>query len=175
MGSVSGRLSQFWLRKLHSLTGFVFLGYFLSFHLRGEGTYGAALPRVAALYLPLLFHGLYGLYITYEARPNALRYAWVRNWMYLGQRASGAVLCAFLPLHLGAVHWGASYADARWYRTAWYAGLLAATFHLTNGLFGTAIDWGATVGPRSQKVLLGLCVAAFLALSGYGLQTLWSF
>jgi succinate dehydrogenase / fumarate reductase cytochrome b subunit len=167
--------NQFWLRKLHSLTGFAFLGYFLCFHVRGGGTYGSAPLRALFLYLPLLFHGLYGLYIGWETRPNGLRYPWVRNWMYLGQRASGVLLVPFVPFHLGAVQWGAAYAAAPWYRAAWAAGLLAAVFHLANGLFGTAVDWGVTVGPHSQRVLVVVCLIAFLVLSGYGLNTLVAF
>lgn len=167
--------SQFWLRKLHSLTGFVFLGYFLCFHVRGEGTYGSAASRGLFLYLPLVFHGLYGLFIAYESRPNPLRYPWVRNAMYLGQRVTGVLLVPFVPLHLGAVQWGAAYAEAGWYRGAWYGGLVAAVFHLSNGLFGTAVDWGVTVGPHSQRVLVAASFAAFFVLAGFGLYTLASF
>lgn len=175
MTTAAAGLRQFWLRKLHSLSGFLFLGYFLSFHVRGEGIYEGLGRRVLYLLVPLLFHGLYGLYITWEALPNLRRYPWVRNGMYLGQRVSGALLVAFIPLHLGAVRWGAAYADAPWYRAAWYGGLLAAVFHLANGLFGTAIDWGVTVGPHSQRVLVGVCFVAFAVLAGYGLTTLASF
>lgn len=167
--------SQFWLRKLHSLTGFAFLGTFLTFHIQAGGSYRSVPTRALLLFAPLLFHGLYGLAITWESRPNALRYAWLRNWMYLGQRGSGALLVLFVPIHLGAVEWGAAYADAAWYRGVWVAGLLAAVFHLANGLFGTSIDWGVTVGPHSQKILAGGCFAAFLVLAAYGLSMLASF
>jgi succinate dehydrogenase / fumarate reductase cytochrome b subunit len=167
--------SQFWLRKLHSLTGFLFLGYFLCLHVRGEGAYGSVTLRILFLYLPLLFHALYGLFLTYESRPNPVRYPWVRNGMYLGQRLSGVLLVPFVPLHLGAVQWGGGYADAGWYRAVWYGGLLTAVFHLSNGLFGTAIDWGVTVGPHSQKALVTASFLAFFILAGFGLYTLASF
>lgn len=166
---------QFWLRKLHSLTGFAFLGTFLCFHVRGEGTYGSPTRRALLLVLPLAFHGLYGLFITWESRPNCLRYAWLRNAMYLAQRVSGTLLVAFVPLHVGAVRWGAAYAEAAWYRAAWYAGTLAAVFHLANGLFGTAVDWGVTVGPVSQRAAVAASFASFVVLAGYGLATLASF
>lgn len=164
--------TQFWLRKLHSLTGFLFLGYFLCLHVRGESVYVETTYKVLFLYLPLLFHGLYGLYITYESGPNLLRYSWVRNWMYFGQRATGLFLLLFIPLHLGDLFGGAGYGGAAWYTAVWYAGVLAAVFHLANGLFGTVIDWGITVGPHSQRVFVGLSFAAFLLLSAYGLYTL---
>ncbi len=166
--------TQFWMRKLHSLTGFLFLGYFLCLHVRGEGAYESPLARVVGLYLPLLYHGLYGLYITYEAQPNALRYPWIRNGMYLGQRITGLFLVPFIALHVGAMG-GAAYADAGWYMALWTAGVLAAVFHLANGVFGTLIDWGITVGPHSQRVSVGVSFAAFLVLSFYGLYTLSGF
>jgi len=164
--------TQFWLRKLHSLTGFLFLGYFLCLHVRGMGVWSTTAHRLLLLYLPLLFHGLYGLFITYESRPNLLRYGWVRNWMYFGQRATGVFLVVFIPLHLGDLLGGAAYGGAAWYRWVWTAGLLAAVFHLANGIFGTAIDWGITVGPHSQRVFVGVSFAAFAVLAAYGLYTL---
>ena len=167
--------SQFWLRKLHSLSGFLFLGYFLCFHVRGEGTYGSLTLRLLFLFVPLAFHGLYGAYITFEARPNLLRYGWVRNWMYFGQRVTGVLLLPFVALHLGAVRWDWGYAGAAWYQGVWYAGVIVAVFHLANGIFGTAIDWGITVGPHSQRVMVGVSFAAFLILSAYGIYTLSSF
>ncbi|NTU60475.1 MAG: hypothetical protein HGA98_05400 [Deltaproteobacteria bacterium] len=167
--------SQFWLRKLHSLTGFLFLGYFFCLHVRTQATYGSPVLRVLFLYLPLLFHLVYGLYITYESRPNGLRYAWVRNWMYASQRVTGLVLVPFVPLHVAAMQWGAGYASAGWYRAAGYVGLFAAVLHLSNGLFGTAIDWGVTVGPHSQRVMVGASFVAFFVLAGYGLYALSSF
>ncbi len=167
--------TQFWLRRLHSFTGFIFLGYFLSFHVRGLGSYQSSAARVLFLFLPFSFHGLYGLFLTYESRPNALRYSWVRNWMYLMQRATGLVLVPFVPIHIGAMEWGAAYANAAWYRVFWYVGLLAAVSHLANGIFGTAIDWGVTVGPHSQKVFVKVCFVVFVVLAGYGLYTLRQF
>ena len=165
--------SQFWLRKLHSLTGFLFLGYFLCLHVRESGaSYGSTALRVLFLYLPLLFHGLYGCYIAWEARTNLVRYPWVRNGMYAAQRLTGLVLVPFVLLHLGAVLWGAGYADAGWFLAVWYAGLVLAVFHLANGLFGTCIDWGITVGPHSQRVLVGVSFLAFFVLSAYGVYTL---
>lgn len=167
--------SQFWLRKVHSLAGFLFLGYFLCIHVRTIEVYQSEVVKVLFLYLPLAFHSVYGLFITYESRPNLFRYFWIRNWMYFGQRLTGVFLVPFILLHLGALKWGASYTAASWYYPLWYAGLLAAILHLANGIFGTAIDWGLTVGPHSQRVFVGVCFAAFFILSAYGLYTLSHF
>ncbi len=176
VGAASGKVAstQFWMRKLHSLTGFLFLGYFLCLHVRGEGAYESPVLRVLFLYLPLLYHSLYGLYITYESQPNNLRYPELRNWMYFGQRITGLFLVPFLVLHVAAMN-GAAFADAGWYMAVWYAGLLSAVYHLANGIFGAAIDWGFTVGPHSQRVFVGVSFAAFVILAVYGLQTLAEF
>jgi len=163
--------TQFWLRKLHGLTGFVFLGYFLCLHVRGAGAYDSTFLRWAFLYIPLAFHGLYGLYICYEASPNNVRYGqYVRNWMYMFQRATGILLVPFIVLHYGDQELGWNL--GAWFPYLWYAGLIAAVFHLANGLFGTMIDWGITVGPHSQRVFVVLSFIGFLVLSGYGLYEL---
>lgn len=168
--------AQFWLRRLHSLTGFLFLGYFLTLHVQGEYVvFNSTAFKVLFLYAPLLFHGLYGLFIVYESRPNPVRYAWVRNWMYFAQRITGVLLLVFIPTHLGAVKGWGDYLGAGWYVGFWYLGVVAAVFHLANGIFGTAIDWGITVGPHSQRVFVGVSFAAFFLLCGYGLYTLYTF
>ncbi len=167
--------TQFWMRKLHSLAGFVFLGYFLCLHVRGHGAYETPVLRVLFLYLPLLYHGIYGLYITYESQPNLFRYPWLRNWMYFAQRLTGLFLVPFIPIHIAAMNGGAAYADATWYIALWYVGLLVAVFHLANGIFGTVLDWGIAVGPHSQRVFVGVSFAAFLILSIYGIYTLSQF
>lgn len=166
--------NQFRLRKLHSLTGVLFLGYFLCLHVRGNGGYKELFTRVGFLLIPLIFHALYGLYIIYESQPNNLSYGYWRNWMYLFQRITALFLIPFIAMHFIAIKWGAGFADAGWYMPFWYAGMLAAVFHFANGLFGAGIEWGITVGPHSQKVLVVLSFIAFLVLGAYGVHTLYA-
>src|SRR5580698_7944742 len=77
----AGQGNSFLLRKLHSLSGIVPIGAFLVEHLisnfealKGPAAYGAqvkflnSLPLVrvlewAFIFIPLLFHGLYGVWI----------------------------------------------------------------------------------------------------------------
>jgi succinate dehydrogenase / fumarate reductase cytochrome b subunit len=163
--------SQFWLRKLHSLTGFIFIGYFLCLHVRGSGGYDSDFFRVAFLWIPLAFHAIYGAYICYEAQPNNLRYSgYIRNWMYMLQRATAFIIVPFLIVHVGAEQYGWSLGE--WYPAFWYVGVVTAVFHLANGIFGTFIDWGITVGPHSQRVFVGVSFVSFIVLCGYGLYTL---
>lgn len=166
--------TQFWLRKLHSLTGVLFLGYFLCVHVRGNGGYKDLFTRIGFLAVPLVFHALYGLYLIYESQPNNVRYGYWRNWMYLLQRVTALLLIPFVLLHMAAVKGWADYGDAGWYRVVWYAGVVAAVFHLANGLFGAAIEWGVTVGPHSQRVMVVLCLLASLVLGGLGVHTLYA-
>ena len=90
----------------------------------------------------------------------------------LEAKAFIAPLVTGLLLGLGAMLWGAEYGDTGWFVAVWYAGVVAAVFHLANGLFGTCIDWGITVGPHSQRVFVGVSFVAFFVLSAYGLYTL---
>ncbi len=109
---------HFWLRRLHSLSGIVPVGGFLAFHLyeNYSATLGAAAYNtmtrnlqetrfalaleIAVIIVPLLFHGVYGLFVTGTARPNVISNRYVRNWMYFLQRVTGVILFAFVIFHL---------------------------------------------------------------------------
>ena len=100
----AGSGTSFLWRKLHSLLGIIPIGAFLLEHLlsnfealKGPAAYGAqvkflnALPLVRVLewvfiFLPILYHGLYGLYIWLRGKSNIVYYPWAGNWMYVAQR-----------------------------------------------------------------------------------------
>src|ERR1044071_9810485 len=96
---------HFLLRKLHELTGILPLGVFLLEHFYtnskamgsiSAGKSGAQLfnesvadlqsipyiifVEVLGIFVPLIYHAVYGLVITWEARPNNLAYPYPRNW-----------------------------------------------------------------------------------------------
>ena len=96
------RLSKtFVLRKLHQLSGIVPLGLFLleHFYTNSKALSGAkdfnnavvdlqSIPyilfvEIGGIFIPLIYHAVYGLVITMEARPNNLAYPYSRNWFYL--------------------------------------------------------------------------------------------
>ena len=200
---------HFALRKLHSLLGIVPIGAFLCFHLfenslatgGGDFFYEHVIKKIdempylevmeiLAIALPILFHAIYGLWIWLGSRANALHYGYTRNWMYVMQRITSAVVLVFIVTHvygtrgqilLGNVakpdlfaHLAGSLADP--WVLAWYiVGILAAVFHFCNGLWLALITWGATIGPRSQKISTAVCfgvgalllVFAARALSGF--------
>jgi succinate dehydrogenase / fumarate reductase cytochrome b subunit len=188
MGTLPKGQVHFLLLKFHSLTGLIPIGLFLTLHLliNSLRTVGVLpyqwsidainnLPfliwiEVFFIYIPLLFHSFAGIYITQVAKLNALRYRYPRNWMYVLQRLTGAVVFVFLIYHLGT-----TVAPKLWYghhlfeaapflidimnqefstwtgRIIYLVGILSATFHFSNGLWGFCISWGVIVGPRAQR------------------------
>src|ERR671938_2063566 len=120
------RLSRtFMLRKLHQLTGIVPLGAFLLEHfytnskaLTGANDFNSAVVdlqsipyilfvEIGLIFIPLIYHAVYGLVITVEARPNNLNYPYPRNWFYLIQRITGVILFFFILFHVLNFRFGA--------------------------------------------------------------------
>src|SRR5919206_3502953 len=113
------RLSRtFILRKLHQLSGIMPLGVFLLEHfytnskaLTGPGDFNDAVKdlqsipyilfvEIIGIFIPLIYHAVYGLFITWEARPNNLHYPYPRNWFYTIQRLTGIILFFFITFHV---------------------------------------------------------------------------
>ncbi|MFN7975646.1 MAG: hypothetical protein U0166_25455 [Acidobacteriota bacterium] len=38
--------------------------------------------ETVTIFLPLLYHGVYGLFISYQGKPNPFALGYPRNWMY---------------------------------------------------------------------------------------------
>jgi succinate dehydrogenase / fumarate reductase cytochrome b subunit len=198
---------HFWLRRLHSLSGIVPLGAFLAFHLyenytatRGADAYNKmtrtlqelpfAVPmEIAIIIVPLLFHGIYGLFVTSTAKPNVISNAYVRNWMYFIQRVTGVIVFAFILFHLWTTRLvqlqdhesldlfrqvQAAVANP-WIYAFYLAGILSATFHLANGVWSFSIVWGLTIGPKAQRRMLYVSAAVFLVLSYVGVWGIQAF
>jgi succinate dehydrogenase / fumarate reductase, cytochrome b subunit len=199
--------NTFLLRKLHQLTGIVPLGMFFFVHLYTNSTAlnGAKvfnehvggiheMPyllfiEIGGIFLPLLFHSVYGVLISSEAKPNPLSYGFARNWFYIFQRVTGVYLFFFLLFHILNFRFGlipglnmtpvAGNADKAfaivsgefamtWVLIIYILGLLATAWHLSYGFFLFAVDWGLVIGERAQKITLYACLAlaAFLGIVG---------
>jgi len=201
--------STFLLRKLHQLTGIVPLGAFFAVHMYTNSTAmsGAEvfndhvqdihhMPyliflEVFGIFIPLLFHSIYGIMITAEARPNVFTYSYGRNWFYVFQRITGAFLFVFLLFHILNLRFGLipgleSYADpvagnasrafaivAAEFKNVgillfYILGVLATAWHLAYGIWLFAVDWGIVIGEKGQRYALYACLglAAFLSLVG---------
>lgn len=199
------RESDFYLRRLHSLLGVIPVGLFVTQHLvvnhfatRGEEAFNNAsnfmgnLPFVLFLewfiiYIPLMFHAFYGVYIAFTAKNNVQRYGTFRNWMFMLQRVTGVFLVVFIAWHiyetriqkaLGAevdFNMMANILDNPFMLAFYIAGVLSATFHLANGLWSFAVTWGFAQSPRSQKIVSYITILAFLVLSVIGMQALLAF
>jgi succinate dehydrogenase/fumarate reductase cytochrome b subunit (b558 family) len=199
---------HFVLKRMHSLSGVVPVGAFLLEHLwtNARAVYGResfnhavgelqALPALAwielfGILLPLTFHGVYGLVIAAQGRPNALRYGFTRNWLYVLQRVSGVVAFAFIALHLwqyraqkllGVLPWEDLYtalmtdlSSPRWF-VVYFLGITASVFHFANGLWLFGNTWGVTVSEKSMRRAGVACTALGLLLWVLGVNTLLHF
>jgi succinate dehydrogenase / fumarate reductase cytochrome b subunit len=198
---------HFWLRRLHSLSGIVPIGGFLAFHLyenyaatRGADAYNEvtrklqALPFAVALEifviaLPLLFHGVFGLFLTSTAKPNLFSNRHVRNATYLLQRVTGVIVFAFILFHywttrlvqlhdhesLNLFNQVQAAVGNPWIYAFYVLGILSATFHLANGIWSFSIVWGITVSPPAQRRMAYVSAIVFLVLSAIGVRSISAF
>lgn len=193
------RLSKtFVLRKLHQFSGLVPLGLFLLEHfytnsksLTGAADFNKAVTElqsipyilfveIGGIFIPLIYHAVYGLVITMEARPNNLAYPYPRNWFYLVQRITGIVLFFFITFHVLNFRFGlipglnttsvATHPNeafdivAREFRMVpifilYMVGIAATVWHLANGIWLFLVDWGITIGERAQRLTGYACIA----------------
>jgi succinate dehydrogenase / fumarate reductase, cytochrome b subunit len=184
------------LDKLHSLSGLVPIGAFLAEHFF-ENSYALVSPdkfnwiaakletipwRVPVEFLfiwaPILYHGIYGLFIWWKGKSNALGHPWMANWMYVLQRWTGIVAFLFIFWHVWTerfvTHGISSYDDVArtmsnpWVAAFYIAGILCASFHLGNGLWNFCCKWGIAVTPRSQRMaaIFGAAVAVTFSIVG---------
>ena len=206
--------TTFLLRKLHQLTGIVPLGLFYFVHLytnstalNGPGIFNEHVEdihnmayllfiEVFGIFLPLLFHSIYGVVISGEARHNVLSYGYSRNWFYLFQRVTGIFLFFFLLFHILNFRFGlipglnltpvAGNADQAfrivsnefqiwWILAIYILGVIATAWHLAYGLFLFAVDWGIVIGEKAQRVLLQGSLGFALLLSLVGVNAAMAF
>ena len=202
-------MKGFYSRKIHSLLGIIPLGAFFIEHMMTNfaavegGASGFtdsvlwlnSLPLVFFLelfgiWLPLLYHGVYGLYIAYQSKPNLNRYNIERNWCYTLQRITGIITFVFIVWHLfqtrvqvavgnveheelgGVMH---DIVTQPLMLTLYVIAIVAACFHFANGLWSFLISWGITVGPRSQRVSSILCLGIFVLVTFMFLISLVTF
>jgi succinate dehydrogenase / fumarate reductase cytochrome b subunit len=205
----AGQGYSFWLRRLHSLTGIIPVGAFLFEHILisnasaigGPLAYArqvrflASLPLVPILelfgiWLPILFHALYGFYIWYRGETNVGEYPWTGNWMYTAQRWTGAIAFAYILWHTWTMRFtgidlhefpGASFGkvQAELFSPALLAfyvlGLVSASWHFAYGIWLFAAKWGLTPGEKARQRFLVVCLAFFVLMSAVGLTSLYTF
>ncbi|MFL0498294.1 succinate dehydrogenase cytochrome b558 subunit [Priestia megaterium] len=196
---------EFVSRKIHSLLGVIPIGLFLIEHLvvnqfatKGEESFNQAahfmesLPfryalEIFLIFLPILFHATYGLYIAFTAKTNVNNYGFFRNWMFIFQRVSGVVTLIFITWHVWETRIQAALGKEVDFQMmeqilsnpamlAFYiVGVVSTIFHFANGLWSFGVSWGLTVTPRSQRISTYVTLAIFLALTFVGVRTLFAF
>lgn len=196
---------EYFNRRLHSLLGVIPVGLFLVVHLvvnhfatGGEGSFNKAigfmehLPfllflEIFVIFLPLLYHAIYGIYIAFTAQPNVKRLGYFRNWMYLLQRITGVLTLIFVAWHVWETRIAYALGTPLNYQMManilsspfmfWFylIGILCTIFHFSNGLWSFCVSWGITVSPRSQRISTYVTLGIFVLLSIVGIQTLLAF
>lgn len=143
------------------------------------------LIEISFIWLPILFHGAYGSYIIFTGQANSLRYGYFRNWMYLLQRITGVIAFAFIVYHVYATRISGLLAGehASFESVSrslenplillfYVLGILSASYHLGNGLFGFLITWGIAIGDKAQRGVSILCVLVSAGMAIFGLAAL---
>ena len=200
---------DFLLRRLHSLSGIVPVGAFLLEHILisnataigGPAAYAVqvkflgSLPLVIYLelfgiWLPILFHGLYGFYIWYRGDANLIQYPWAGNWMYTMQRWTGLIAFAYIVIHVYTLRFmgvdlhqnpAASFGKVqqelsnRAYLIFYVVGLVAACWHLAYGIWLFLCKWGLVTGEKARRRALGLSLGLFVLMTVVGLASIRSF
>lgn len=196
---------EFFYRRLHSLLGVIPIGLFVIQHLvvnhfatGGEESFNKAagfmehLPfriilETFIIFLPILFHAIYGLYIAFTAKNNASRFGFFRNWMFLLQRVTGVITLIFIVWHVWQTRVQAAFgAEVNFQMMEnilsnpfmlWFyiICVVSAIFHFANGLWSFCVSWGITISPRSQLISTYVTMGIFVALSIVGIRAIFAF
>lgn len=203
-----GQGHSFLLRRLHSLSGIVPIGLFLiehfisnAFATKGPGAYTkqveflSGFPFVVGLelfgiWLPILYHSLYGFYIWGRGESNLTDYPWAGNWMYASQRWTGAIAFFYIVWHTWHLRFSGvhllTHSELAFgkvqmefhnpWAVAFYAvGIFCASWHFAYGLWLFAAKWGITQGPVARRRWGYVCVLIAVTFMAVGAVTMYSF
>jgi succinate dehydrogenase / fumarate reductase cytochrome b subunit len=212
---------EFLLRRLHSLSGIVPVGAYMVVHLLTNSTINESdatfqrlvnqihdLPMLwviewVFIFIPLLFHALYGILIVRTGLPNSSTYRYTHNTRYTLQRATGMIAFVFIMWHVFHMH---GWIHADWweksvhgfgamfrpynaassgivamqaagiiYPILYAIGVLACVFHLSNGIWTFGITWGLWTTQAAQNRALKVCDVFCVVLALIGLSAIWGF
>ena len=206
---VIGGHRHFLLRRLHSLTGLIFGGYIVVHLLvnasliEGGEVFQKQVDKIhslpfllaiewAFIFLPIIYHTIYGIWIASTGQPNVNRYGYARNWFYFWQRVSAMVIVAFMIFHVLGMKGFFGHTLAfdpeharetaiRHIRANWSVayiiypiGVLASCYHLANGFWTAAITWGLMISAAAQRRWGYVCFGIFLLTFGCGMLSLYA-
>lgn len=204
----------FLLRKLHQITGIVPLGAFFFVHMwtnsaamNGAESYNKHVGdihdmpyllflEIFGIFIPLIFHSVYGILISGEARSNGMNYGYARNWFYIFQRVTGIFLFFFLLFHVLNFRFGlvpglnltpvagnahlayeivAREFQMTWVMVIYILGVIATAWHLAYGFFLFAVDWGIVIGEKAQRITMYASIGLAIFLSAVGINAAFAF
>lgn len=201
--------NSYYSRKLHSLLGVIPLGFFIIEHVitnysAVEGGKQGFVDSVKGLHdlplvfflelfgiwLPLLYHGVYGLYVAYQSKNNVSNYSYARNVMFMLQRVTGVITFIFVFWHFYDTRFQIAIGNVEQlevgtrmhellsnpvYFILYAIAVVSAVFHFSNGLWAFFVSWGITVGPRAQRVSTYVCMGIFVIVSVMFILSLFAF
>jgi succinate dehydrogenase / fumarate reductase cytochrome b subunit len=204
----AGQGSSFIWRRLHSLLGVIPIGAFLLEHLlsnfealKGPIAYGEQvkflnnLPLVRVLewtfiFLPLLYHAIYGLYIWIRGKSNVVYYPWAGNWMYIAQRYTGLIAFAYIAYHVATQRFmgvslpenpGAAFHKVQmelqnpWILAVYVIAMIAVCWHFAYGIWLFAAKWGITPGESARRRFGWICLVGGVLICAMGLASICAF
>ena len=195
--------TSYLLRKLHSLTGIIPVGAFLAEHFWSNSSVLVSAVKYdevsrdlqtipfrpfvewGFIFLPMLYHGVYGIYIWLRGDSNVSSYPWVKNWLYALQRYSGLIAFVYIGWHLYTERWlthgRSTYENVvkdlsnPYFFAFMVIGVVASSFHLGVGIWNFLCKWGLAATVQAQRAAGRLGVLAALLFSLVGLLILVSF
>src|SRR5665213_4373234 len=180
----AGQGTSFIWRKLHSLLGIIPIGAFLLEHivsnfeaLKGPMAYGGqvkflnGLPLVRVLewtfiFIPILYHAIYGVYIWLRGKSNVVYYPWAGNWMYVSQRWTGMIALLYIGQHVYRQRFSGVSLPENPYDAfhkvqvelqnpimlaIYVIAMIAICWHFAYGIWLFAAKWGITPGEKSRR------------------------
>jgi succinate dehydrogenase / fumarate reductase, cytochrome b subunit len=124
---------EFLIRRLHSLSGLIPVGAYMCIHLLTNAStldssatfqravyqihsLGSLLPVVewVFIFIPILFHAVFGVVIIRGGLPNYGSYKYVSNLRYTLQRATGMIAFVFIMWHVFHMHGWFHFATDTW-------------------------------------------------------------
>ncbi len=197
---------SFWLGKLFSLVGIVPLGVYVIAHLyqnlrslNGAEAFDQHLAEsrswpfivpitILVIWIPIVFHGLYGLFALKKSRPNLIRFPFFENLKYVVQRLSGIGLLLFIPAHVYKTrieptleqsplnfHHMVEGLSEPLTLTVYILGILGVAYHLANGVWQFSIGWGITKTQKGMDRMQILSYVLFVLLLTMGYASIWGF
>lgn len=152
--------------------------------------------ETGGIFIPLIYHAVYGMVITVEARPNNLHYPYARNWFYTIQRVTGIVLFFFILFHVLNFRFGVipglnteavAHFPGKSFEIVsrefhmvpvfivYVIGITATVWHFANGIWLFLVDWGIAIGERAQRLAGYACIGFGVFLLAVGINAAIAF